>query len=103
MSGYSLTTSAQADIRSIRRYYQREAGYGIARQMSAEFVSAFRAIARNPGIGHKRADLAGDRPMLFWPVRDFLILYRTAGTSVIILMVVRGSRDVAELVERRGL
>jgi hypothetical protein len=64
MSGYSLTTSAQADVRSIRRYYRREAGYGIARQMSAEFVSAFRAIAGNPGIGHKREDLAGDRAIL---------------------------------------
>lgn len=103
MSGYSLTTAAQADMRSIRRYYQREAGYGIARQMNGEFVSAFRAIARNPGIGHKREDLAGDRVILFWPVRDFLILYRTVATSTEILMVVRGSRDIAQLVRRRGL
>lgn len=60
MSGYSLTPSAQGDLRGIRRYYRREAGYGIARQMNAEFVSSFRRIARNPGIGHKREDLAGD-------------------------------------------
>ncbi len=103
MSGYSLTPSAQGDLRGIRRYYRREAGYGIARQMNAEFVSSFRRIAGNPGIGHKREDLAGDRPILFWPMRDFLILYRSAGTSVVILMVVRGSRDIAQLIEHRGL
>jgi len=88
-------------MRSIRRYYRREAGYGIARQMNAEFVSAFRAIARNPGIGHKRQDLAGDRAILFWPMRDFLILYRATRTPVLILMVLRGSRDIAQLIRAR--
>ena len=103
MSGYGLTASAQADLRAIRDYYRREAGYKIGRQMIAEFVAAFRMIAKNPGIGHRREDLAGDRPILFWPMRDFVVLYRAEGTSVVIVMIARGSRDIATLVARGSL
>jgi plasmid stabilization system protein ParE len=101
MSSYSLTASAQTDLYIIRDYYLEEAGYRIARQMIVEFVAAFRTIARNPGIGHKRQDLAGNRPILFWPMRDYLILYRIAGASLVIIMIARGSRDIARLIRRR--
>lgn len=103
MSRYSLTTSAQEDFRDIRYYYLREAGYRIARQMTAEFVAAFRTIAKNPGIGHAREDLVPERPILFWPMRDFLILYRIVGGSVEIVLIMRGSRDIARLIQSRDL
>ncbi len=103
MSGYSLTASAQEDLRGIRDYYLREAGYRIARQMTSEFVAAFRTIARNHDIGHKREDLAETRPILFWPMRDYLILYRTTEASLVIVMIARGSRDIARLIRRADL
>ena len=43
--------------------------------MLLEFRDAFRVLGRAPGIGHRREDLAEDRPILFWPMRDYLILY----------------------------
>jgi len=101
MSGYSLTASAQRDFLAVRDYYLREAGYRIARQMTAEFVAAFRTIAMNPDIGDKREDLAENRPILFWPMRDYLILYRTTRASVVIVMITRGTRDIARLIQRR--
>ena len=78
MSRYVLTPVAKADLVGIRDYYVEEAGYRVARQMVAEFVEAFRFLARTSGAGHKREDLAEDRPILFWTMRDFLILYRPA-------------------------
>ena len=51
MSGYILAPTAQEDLVAIRDYYQKEASYRIARQMLAEFVDAFRTIAKTPGIG----------------------------------------------------
>jgi plasmid stabilization system protein ParE len=36
-------------------------------------------------------------------MRDYLILYRTLGGSVEIVMIVHGSRDVARLIRRRKL
>jgi plasmid stabilization system protein ParE len=103
MSGYKLAPPAQEDLASIRDYYQREAGYRILRRMLAEFVEAFRLIARTPSIGHKREDLAEKRPILFWPVRDYLIVYRVTTDPVEIVTIARGSRDVATIIQRRDL
>ena len=100
MTRYVLAPAAQEDLVAIRDYYPEEAGYRIARQMLAEFVKAFQTIARAPGVGHKREDLAGARPVLFWPVRDYLIVYRSA-KPVEIVTIVRGSRDVAVVLKRR--
>jgi toxin ParE1/3/4 len=33
------------------------------------------ALAETPGMGHRRDDLVHDRPILFWPVGNYLILY----------------------------
>ena len=87
----------------IRDYYLEEAGSRVARQMVVEFVAAFRFLARTPGAGHKREDLAEDRPISFWAMRDYLILYRPATKPLQILSVVRGSRDVPTVIGRRGL
>jgi toxin ParE1/3/4 len=103
MSSYFLTRVAQEDLVGIRDYYLEEAGVRVARQMVAEFVDAFRFLARTPGAGHKREDLAEDRPILFWAMRDYLILYRPASKPLQILAVVRGSRDVPKIIGRRGL
>lgn len=101
MSRYTLAPAAQADLVAIQDYYLKEAGYKIARQMLVEFIGAFRAIANTPGIGHKREDLAGDRPVLFWPMRDYLIIYRFATKPVEIVTIARASRDIAVILKRR--
>ena len=101
MSSYILAPAAQEDLVAIRDYYLKEAGYRIARQMLVEFTKAFQTIAHTPAIGHPREDLAGDRPVLFWPMRDYLIIYRSVAKPVEIVTVVRGSRDVATILKRR--
>ena len=68
--------------------------------MLVEFVQAFRLIGRTPNIGHQRKDLSEGRPVLFWPVRDYLIIYRAGRMPIEIVTVVHGSRDVPALLER---
>lgn len=101
MNRYILAPAAQEDLVAIRDYYLKEASYRIARQMLVEFVQAFQAIAHSPGIGHKREDLAGDRPVLFWPMRDHLIIYRSATKPVEIVTIAHASRDIAVILKRR--
>jgi plasmid stabilization system protein ParE len=101
MSRYILAPLAQEDLTSIRDYYLEAAGQRIARRILIEFVEAFRTLARNPGLGHKRPDLAGDRPVLFWAVRDYLVLYRAEEKPLEIIMIVRGTRDIPTLIRRR--
>lgn len=80
-----------------------EAGYRVARQMVVEFIEAFRLLARTPGAGHVRHDLAEHRRILFWPMRSYLILYKPATNPLEILSIFRGSRDIPALIERRNL
>ena len=71
--------------------------------MIVEFVEAFRFLARTPGAGHVREDLAEDRPIPFWALRDYLIFYRQTTEAVEILSIFRGSRDLPVLITRRNL
>lgn len=59
MSRYILSPLAQRDLAGIRDYYLKQGSPQAARQMLVDLVKAFRSLARNPGIGHKREDLAG--------------------------------------------
>ena len=103
MSRYILVPTAQEDLADIRDYYLEEAGYRVARQMLVEFVEAFRFLARTPGAGHKREDLAEDRPILFWPMRDYMILYKPGTNPLEIITIVRGSQDLPRIIGRRRL
>lgn len=103
MSQYVLMPAAQEDLVAIRDYYLEQAGYRVARQMLVEFVETLRFLARTPGAGHVREDLAEDRPILFWPMRDYLILYKPNTDPLEILSIFRGSRDVPALIGKRKL
>ena len=101
MSRYILAPAAQEDLVAIRDYYLKEAGFRVARQMLVEFAKAFQTIARTPGIGQRREDLPGDRPVVFWPMRDYLLVYRVAAKPLEIITIARGSRDIAVILRRR--
>ena len=103
MSGYILVPAAQHDLAGIRDYHLEVAGNRIARKMLVEFVESFRLLASSPGAGHKRDDLAEDRLILFWPMRDYLVLYRPSTNPLQIITIVRGSQDIPEIIVRREL
>jgi antitoxin ParD1/3/4/toxin ParE1/3/4 len=103
MSGYLLTPTAQEDLTAIRDYYLEKAGARVARQMLVEFVEAFRFLGRAPGAGHKREDLSEDRPVLFWAMRDFLIIYKRDSSPLQIVTIARGTRDIPTLISNRKL
>ena len=103
MNAYRLSPAAQTDLIKIRDYYLAEAGYKIARQMLVEFTEAFRFLAHNPGAGHKREDLAEARPVLFWVVRDYYVIYKIPSEPLLIIMIIRASRDLPTIFVRREL
>ena len=103
MNRYFLSPAAQEDLVDISDYYLEEAGTRVARKMLVEFVEAFRFLVRTPGAGHKREDLTPDPSILFWPVRDFLIVYRQRADKLEIVLIARGSRDIPTLMSRRSI
>jgi antitoxin ParD1/3/4/toxin ParE1/3/4 len=66
----------------------------------ASIEQAMQQLARMPGMGHTRDDLTS-LPLLFWPVGAYLILYRPQALPLEIVAVVRGARDIPQIIERR--
>lgn len=102
MASYRLLPTAQADLTGIIQFYEDSAGNEIARRMTLKFYEAFRFLADTPGAGHKREDLLPGRDVLFWPVGDFMIVYRPS-TPVRIAAVIRRNRDIARVIKWRPL
>jgi len=71
-----------------------------ADRLIAKLFGAFEMLARNPRIGHKRTDLTA-RPVLFWPVGNYLIVYRLRRSHLQIVGVAHGARDIPRFLRKR--
>ena len=59
-------------------------------------MPALKLLGKQPGVGHVREDLTG-RPVKFWPVYSYLIVYDPETEPIQILRVLHGMRDVEEI------
>jgi plasmid stabilization system protein ParE len=100
MSKYVLGTAAEQDLNEIWDCIGQD-NVEAADRWVGRLFDAFEAIARNPGIGHKRQDLTS-RPILFWPVGNYLILYRVIKEEVEIIAVTQGARDIPSFLRPRN-
>jgi len=66
MNEYVLSTGAELDLNEIWEYIADD-NIDAADRWIAKLFDAFEALARNPGMGHKREDFTA-YPVLFWPV-----------------------------------
>ena len=92
---FKLSPEACQDIQQIWAYIRADS-IKAARRVRLQILDACRRIAENPGIGHSREDLT-DKPVRFWPVASYLIIYNPAPRPVEIVRVVHGARDVPSL------
>ena len=58
------------------------------------------ALAKMPGMGHKREDLTAFQ-VRFWPVGAYLIIYRAERQPIEIVAVTQGARDIPAFLHRR--
>jgi antitoxin ParD1/3/4/toxin ParE1/3/4 len=100
MSGYLLGRDSECDLDDLWEYIAQDSVQAADRLM-AEIFEAFEVLAGNPGIGHKREDLT-NFPVLFWPVGNYLVIYRAAGSLVEIVAIVHGKRDIPVFLRQRG-
>ena len=56
---------------------------------------------RGPGIGHAREDLT-DRPLKFWSVHSYQVVYDPDGDPMTIVAVLHGARNVAQILKEIG-
>jgi len=99
MTGYVLSVDADLDLDEIWEYIAVD-NVDAADRWIGKLFGAFEALARTPGIGHKREDLT-DYPVAFWPVGSYLIIYRAEHRPIEIVAVTQGSRDIPAFLRRR--
>ena len=102
MTGYVLGKDADLDLDEIWEYIAAD-DVEAADRWTGKLFEAFEALGKAPGMGHKREDLT-DYAVLFWPVGNYLIIYRIVSPSapVEIVAVTQGSRDIPSFLHRRS-
>jgi toxin ParE1/3/4 len=92
-----IAAEAETELDEIWLYVASDSGSIEAADRLIDSIAArLLLLARNPHIGRRRDEEL--RPELrTFVVNGFVIIYRTEGSDVLILHVVRGSRDIAGL------
>ena len=94
---HRVSPEAEAELDGIWYYIAREScSMDVADRFVYSLTDRFYLLATNPHIGRRRdEDL---RPgMRSFPVGQYLILYRVDQSDVLILHIVRGSRNIEAL------
>jgi plasmid stabilization system protein ParE len=97
VSDFVLAPAACGDLVEIWDYYATIIDdINVADRIRDELFAAFGDLAKTPGMGHYRTDLAAE-PLRFWRVREYLIIYRSEKQPLEIVRVLHGKRDVQAL------
>jgi toxin ParE1/3/4 len=97
---FSLTRAARTDLITIWNYLAETASFDVADKVAADLQAGIQKIAETPKIGHTRADLTA-RPILFFLVHRYLILYSDEEKPLRVLRIFHASRDIATLLDGR--
>jgi antitoxin ParD1/3/4 len=101
MSGYSLSPQAVEDLFEIWQYIAQDSE-DAANRVQSEFFETFVALARTPGQGHDRKNLT-TKPVLFFALYSYLIVYQADVNPIRILALVHGRRNVKRVLKQRRL
>jgi toxin ParE1/3/4 len=97
---HRLAPAAEAELDDIWYYVVTESrSTEIADRVVDSLSDRFALLAAHPHLGRRRDEdlLPGLRS---FPVGEYLIIYRVEGDDVLVLHVVRGSRDIEALFRR---
>ena len=101
MKPFILTPRAEQDLSDIWDYIADDSIEAADRVLEA-LEKALHRLAKNPGIGHRREELA-DRRHRFFPVHSYLIVYRFETKPLQVLRVLHAARDVQSILGLTGL
>lgn len=99
----AIARSASDDLLEIADYIAQRDSRQAARRQLEKLRVRIRALATSPGRGRVPPELS-DRGIRTWReaiVKPWRIVYRVEGSTVYVLVVVDGRRDLAELLLRR--
>jgi plasmid stabilization system protein ParE len=91
MNDFSFHPEAEADLNEIWDFIAEDS-VDAADRVRDQIQAAIQAVIRIPNQGHRRGDLTS-RPLRFWRVYDYLIVYAPEERPVIILAILHGRRN----------
>jgi plasmid stabilization system protein ParE len=100
MRRYVVADLAIQDIEVIWDYVAEDSIHQ-ADRLADSIYEEIRRVWSSPGIGHRRTDIGSERPLLFWAVSRYLIVYRTSSEETVILAVLHGNRDIPAVLSER--
>ena len=95
MNPFILTPRAEQDVSDIWDYIADDSIEAADRVLAA-LEKAMLRLAKNPGIGHLREELA-DRRHRFFLVYSYLIVYRFETKPLQVIRVLHAARDVQSI------
>ena len=95
MKAFVLTPAAERDVGDIWDYIAADNPEAAGRVLDA-LEASLHKLARNPGIGHVREDLADQRHRFFL-VYSYLIVYRCKTKPLQVIRVLHAARDVQNI------
>jgi plasmid stabilization system protein ParE len=98
-AGDELAPEALDDLQSVWDFIAAD-NPAAADRVIDELFETFEQLAAWPEIGHLRPDLT-PRQVRFWPVRSYLIVYRSNNDRVQIVAILHGFRDVPSTLQTR--
>jgi plasmid stabilization system protein ParE len=90
-----FSRAARRDLEGIVEFLAAESPTAAARVLD-EIENALERLLTFPQIGHKRPDLT-PRPLLFWQVFSYLVVYRVVGDRLEVARILHAARDVGRL------
>jgi plasmid stabilization system protein ParE len=100
MTRYIFGRDAAEDLDQIWNYIAQD-NISAADRLIKKLFDAFAELAKNPALGHTRRDLTS-AAVRFWPVGNYLIIYRTASKSRIeIVGIAQGNRNIPRFLSSR--
>lgn len=94
-----VSPEANSDVFEIWRWIAKDS-VELADRVAAELDEMFETPGRMPGQGHRREDLTS-RPVLFFPLYSYLIVYQPDVDPIRIMAVLRGTRNVKGILKER--
>ncbi len=95
MTDFIVSPVASRDLDEIWVYIAEDSPSAADRWLD-KLEKAIHLLASVPTVGHVRKDLT-DKPVLFWPVGRYLMIYRADRQPIEIVRVISAYRDVTAL------
>ena len=94
-ASFRLTPEAESQLGDILEFIAEDNEAAAIRVRNALY-QALAMLAKMPELGHLREDLTG-RPLKFWSVYSYLLVYDPATEPLEVVAVLHGARNVARI------